>query len=66
LLAQVKPVKIRFSEENFAFLEQLDGDLGTHVNMAVEMYIRRLREQDSAYPPECEQEVCQDAEQEGP
>lgn len=44
--AHVRPLKIRFSAEAFAILEQLGGDLGTQVNKAVEMYIRWLQDKE--------------------
>ena len=43
-VAHIKPLKIQFSEENFAFLQGLDGDVGAHVNKAIEIYIRWLED----------------------
>jgi hypothetical protein len=45
--APVKPLKIAFSRENLAFLQALDGNVGDHVNKAIEMYMRWLREKES-------------------
>jgi len=45
---QTRTARITFSEENFAILKELGGDVGTHVNKAVEMYVGWLREKESA------------------
>jgi hypothetical protein len=42
----LKAAKALFTEENFAILQELGGDVGTHANKALEVYMRWLREQD--------------------
>ncbi len=44
--AHIKAAKTLLSEENFAILQELGGDVGVHVNKALEVYMRWLREQD--------------------
>jgi hypothetical protein len=44
--AHIKAADTLLSEENFAFLEQLGGDVSDHVNKALEMYKQRLQEQE--------------------
>ncbi len=43
-IAQVKAAKVLFSEENFATLKELGGDLSSHANRAAEMYILWLQD----------------------
>jgi len=45
---QLRTARITFSEENYAVLKDLGGDVGTHVNVAVEMYVRWMQETKSA------------------
>ena len=52
--ARVKAGKFVVSEENFAILKELGGDLSTHLNIAIEMYIRWVLEQKSTLPPKQE------------
>lgn len=44
--AQVKAVKSVQSEDNFAIVKEWGGDVGTHVNKAMEMYIRWLQDRE--------------------
>jgi hypothetical protein len=36
--AQIKPLRITFSRESLALLQELGGDVGVHVNTALEVY----------------------------
>jgi len=54
LASQIKAAKILFTEENFAILKELGGDLSFHANMAAEVYMRRLRDKERAEEPETE------------
>jgi len=45
---QTRTAKITFSEENFTILKELSGDVGTHVNRALEIYVRWLRDKERA------------------
>ncbi len=46
--ARIKAARTLLSDENFAVLQELGGDVGDHMNKALEMYMRLLREQDRA------------------
>jgi hypothetical protein len=46
--AHIKAAKTLLSEENFAALDQLGGNLGGYVNKALEMYRRWLQGQEGA------------------
>lgn len=58
-VARMKVGKMLLSEDNLAVLKDLGGDLSTHVNVAIEMYIRWLQDQKSALPPEQEPGIRQ-------
>ncbi len=44
--AHIKAAKTLLSEENFAILQELGGDVGDHVNKALEVYMRWLEEKE--------------------
>ena len=46
--ARIRAAKTLLSEENFAFLDQLGGNVGDHVNKALEVYMQWLKGQESA------------------
>jgi len=43
-----KGERITFSEENYSLSKELGGDVSIHVNRAVEMYVRWLRDKEQA------------------
>jgi hypothetical protein len=55
--AQIKAAKTLLTEDNLAFLDQLGGDVGGHVNKALEMYMRWIQGQEGASPPELERGI---------
>jgi len=50
--AQIKAAKILFTEENFGILKELGGDLSSHANMAAEVYLRWLQDNEHTEGPE--------------
>jgi hypothetical protein len=62
--AHIKAAKTLLSEENFTLLDQLGGDVGDHVNKALEMYMRWLHGQEGASQPDLEPRLGQDVDTE--
>lgn len=60
----IKAAKTLLTKENFAVLDQLDGDIGDHMNKALEMYMRWLQGQESVLPAEHEPVDRQEGEME--
>ncbi|MBM3301912.1 MAG: hypothetical protein FJY85_18410 [Deltaproteobacteria bacterium] len=52
LASQIKAAKILFTEENFAILKELGGDVGSHVNQAIEIYVHWLQDKERTEEPE--------------
>jgi len=44
---KTRTARITFSEESYALLKELGGDVGTHVNKPMEMYVGWLQEKES-------------------
>lgn len=61
--AHIKAAKTLLSQENFAFLDELDGDVGVHVNKALEVYMRWLHGQDGPSVSYIEPTFVEDADQ---
>jgi len=44
---RTRTARITFSEENYTILKELGADVGTHVNKAIEMYVRWIQDKES-------------------
>jgi hypothetical protein len=62
--ARVRAAKTLLSDENFASLDQLGGDVGDHVNKALEMYMGWLQGQEGASELQSEPAIGQELDTE--